>query len=183
MRKRKNKIISMLFRREGNPLPLSQTSFSSGFTLIEVIVSSAIFIVFAGSMMALFTMSSRSALINKHRLEASNLAREGIELTNQISQTAKTRGVSWGDLNSGTGWHFEDGSKTIIPPPLDGCVNNDQCLGTGSSSPITLDGIIFDRTITISHPNSNTIKVESDVVWEDYGVNRTASEVSYITNW
>ena len=49
-----------------------------GFALIETLVSLTIFAFFAASVFSLVSVNIRGGVINKHRLQAGDLAREGI---------------------------------------------------------------------------------------------------------
>lgn len=150
-----------------------------GFTLIEVLIASAIFIMFSGAMIGLFNLTSKSGLINKHRLEATNLAREGIELVTQIKQTASTRGKDW---ESGC-WNINNGDKFLSMGATDTDCENTWRLENGVNDTIALtDTIPYTRVINIADENGAK-KITVTVSWDDYGQPHSAVETTYLTNW
>lgn len=156
------------------------TSFRTGFTLIEVLIAAAIFVIFAGSIIALFSLNSKNVVVNKHRLEATNLAREGIELVTQIKQTASARGQDW----TGGCWKIDVGTKILVKDnsnPV--CDPNTWRLIDGANDSIALpDTIPYTRVINIGD-ESGAKKITVTVSWSDYGIDREATEVTYLTKW
>ena len=59
-----------------------------GFGLLEVVFSTAIFIVVVGSMVVLGRLSARNAVISTHRAVAFNLAQDGLESIRQMRDSA-----------------------------------------------------------------------------------------------
>lgn len=102
------------------------------FGLLEVLIVTTIFILFAGALISLVTVGSKNAVINKHRLQAADLGREGIELTKY------NRNVVWGG-----------GSAATIPPSvtLDSVAYNRTILSVRQPSP---NGYITAVTATVS---------------------------------
>ncbi len=153
----------------------------NGFTLIEVLIAAAIFVVFAGSIIALFTLNSKNVVVNKHRLEATNLAREGTELVWQIEETAKMRGDDWTD--SSKCWGIVNGNRYLVKGDPGSPCENTWILKDGVSDTIALsDTIPYTRVIHIED-QGNAKKITVTVSWEDYGRPHQATEVTYLTKW
>ena len=178
MTKEKTKKFRNLIERGKTSRPLTQTS--SSFTLIEVLIAAAIFVIFAGSIIALFSLNSKNVVVNKHRLEATNLAREGIELVTQIKQTAGARpGQDW---ETGC-WKINNGDKFLSMGAAGTDCENTWRLENGPNDTIALpDTIPYTRVINISD-ESGAKKITVTVSWNDYGIERTATEVTYLTKW
>lgn len=68
-------------------VPMNQSRPQRGFGLIEVLLSTAIFIVVVGSLVALSRMAIRNAILATHRTQAFNLAQDGIETVRQMRDT------------------------------------------------------------------------------------------------
>lgn len=60
----------------------------SGFGLLEVVFSTAIFVVVVGSMVSLGRIATRNAVLSTHRAQAFNLAQDAIESVRQLRDSA-----------------------------------------------------------------------------------------------
>ncbi len=72
------------FYRAGQPRPVRARS---GFGLLEVLLSTAIFIVVVGSLVSLSRLSIRNAALSSHRAQALNLAQDALETARQMRDT------------------------------------------------------------------------------------------------
>ena len=175
---------------------------NSGFTLIEALIAAMIIIVVSAGVVVLTFLNLRNAVINKHRLQATWLAQQGVEGLRQVRDT------HWIDKNPNNYWDTDpNNTETSIDPEVKG-VNcnvvaplppnlitcnvkdssdffNDDLTTTGADK----DNNFFTRTITItpkdaSKPTeSNSITVKVEVKWSDYGHDRNATINTKLTNW
>lgn len=76
----------------------------AGFGLLEVIFSTAIFIVVVGSLVSLSRLSLRNAVLSTHRSQAFNLAQDGLEIVRQMRDTTWIQGSSASRSLPGKSW-------------------------------------------------------------------------------
>jgi type II secretory pathway pseudopilin PulG len=159
---------------------------SKSFGLIEVVAAAGIFIIFIGSLVTLSSTSSRNIIINKHRLQAANLAREGIEMVREIRDTAWRNDVSWSDLKEPC-WGLAGNLRRL--ENYQGELKCDYWhyhLVNGNEI-ISIDNVQYTRNISINDwqvVNPNDAKtVTVTVSWNDFGRTRTVTMITYLTNW
>lgn len=170
------------------------------FSLIEVLIVVTIFTLFAGALISLVTVGSKNAVISKHRLQAADLGREGIEGATATRDKAWTDGRDWayisnpppGDcyrLNASTNY------KRLVYPWGTSC--NYWRLGedglTNPSNPedpgfkVTKDSVDYFRRILVTDLDSvgvpQTKKITTEVSWKDFGQNKSIKLIKYLTNW
>lgn len=176
-------------------------TFKKSFGLLEVVIAVGIFAAFAGSMITVISLSSKNMVVNKHRLQAANLAREGIELVTEIRDTAWQYNVDWDTMwavQSRTpqcwGLGFDNPKKLVTASPtgcgMDGINHwmlNTDINGEVINTPLPPngDGITFTRFINTEDYNwdPNTKKVTVTVRWNDYGQTKNVTMVTLLTNW
>lgn len=130
----------------------------SGMTLVEVIISLAIFVLLVGAASQAYLYSNRVAIQEDDKAIALNYAEEGIEATRSIRDqnysllTAGTKGLG---LVSNT-WQFVGTSD----------VNNG-----------------FLRRITLTAVDADTFNVVSQVDWSYKGATSSVSLNTRLTNW
>lgn len=129
------------------------------FSLIEVVLSVALFAMLVTSMFGAYIYSQESVSLAGARNRASLIAEEGLEATRSI------RDASFGSLVDGTYGLTQSGNKWIL---------------SGSSD--TTD--IFQRQVTISSIDANRKQIVSSVNWNQ-NMTRTGniSLTSYLDNW
>ncbi|OGD56731.1 hypothetical protein A2V71_04280 [Candidatus Berkelbacteria bacterium RBG_13_40_8] len=171
--------------------------FKKSFTLIEVLIATLIFVIFAGSVIALFSLNSKNTVVNKHRLEAANLAREGIDLVSQVRETALLKNEDK-DWTSGC-WNINNGTKILTYGTYGtygSCVNTwrlenqaDQKIyfneeDSTISDTSSVGSIEFTRAINVedAEPPGNK-KITVSVSWEDYDIIRSIRNVTYLSRW
>jgi Tfp pilus assembly protein PilV len=161
---------------------------SSGFTLMETLIAAMILIVVSAGVVVLTFLNLRNAVINKHRLQATWLAQQGVEGLRQIRDT------HWIDSVATNYWDTDDNNLKNISPSVKG-INYDTTDGwtISSSSNTFTDALIssstdifFTRTISIvkdtTSPENNII-ITVAVTWNDYGHPRDATVKTKLTNW
>lgn len=179
------------------------------FSLIEVVVSVGIFLLVIGSLIALGLVNSRNLVISKHRLQAVNLAREGVEKVIEVRDTAWLNignaqpMTYWADNMTGTTppinpcWGLSSGGGDKVVELYtgaagSGCTTSHPRLVTGPESPITPpnnDGVSYTRHLTIEakmpdgNGNTDFLKVTAKVTWDDFGTQKNATVVTYLSNW
>lgn len=162
-------------------------SYSSAFGLLETVIAIGILALFITSIIALTTISSKNVITSKHRLQAANLAREGLEAVTQIRDTAKLKGISWSDITAdadGTKCFAINGSVTQVQQLTTPCEGNSIRMAPGLQT-ITDQGgnVNYERTITVNVLSSDLLKLNSHVVWKENGSNKDVSLTTYLANW
>ncbi|OGD65621.1 hypothetical protein A3F08_01095 [Candidatus Berkelbacteria bacterium RIFCSPHIGHO2_12_FULL_36_9] len=144
-----------------------------GFGLLEVVVASGILMIVIGSSVTLSRMAIKNSVISLERVQAYNLAQEGMEKMRQI------RDSNWIDNNSSTQW-------------------NDQLVSKDET--IVLDNKNFQRVITISDVSDSELssylesqgitqvsdsikKISVRVSWQEYDLDWNVEIISYLSDW
>lgn len=130
----------------------------NGFSLIEIILSSALVGLFAVAFLGVLGFSQESTLRAGQRNRAIFLAEEGIEAARSIRDEAFVN-LTVGDhgLLSGTKWGLTNQAEAIEN---------------------------FTRTITIADINSQTKQVTSKIAWKQAGGNQVSVSFSTLfTDW
>ena len=169
---------------------IKSKKLNSGFGLLEALVASAILVMFAAGVVVLGNISLRNTVINKHKLQASYLAQDAIEIVRNV------RDSNWVDGNPDTIWNtgISNGIQHTI---LNKSNSGDWwSLDNSTSTPEYFDAncnfvkstdsnIIFTRTITISNslPTSHQLQLDVKVSWIDYNKSHNISTTSYLTDW
>lgn len=153
-----------------------------GFTLIETLVALVLITVAMGPVFILATSSVNTASRIEHNLIAANLAQEGIEVIKNIRDTNWLNGSAF-DNNLPAGiwrleWNTTGGGLMAIG--LNPVLKKNNGLYNYSSGTDT----VFQRTVTISKPNSGELILTSSVTWmERGGINRNVSVESHLFDW
>lgn len=166
------------------------------FTLVEVIVATAIFAFFIGSVIAAIMANAHNGPVNQRRLQAANLAREGVQLVTQIRDTAWMHEKNWADLsdpcfglNNGQNrrleytqeiqgctyphWRLQDGIETIP-----------QGVVTFTRKISIADKRIFPTDVSGDLNRGNNSKVITVVVeWTEGGQVKNVTFKKIITDW
>lgn len=166
-----------------------------GFGLLEVVIATGILTLVITSSLALSRMAIKSSVVSLERVQAYNLAQEGVELVREIRDSA------WIDNNKDTTWNNVLGSEGNSGPYSLSNSFNHWILQLGQEE-ITLDSKQFKREIFIENvdPNSDVSSQLSDsgisntngeqlkkitvkVRWEEYNSLWTINVASYLSNW
>lgn len=140
---------------KGEPLHTNQ----SGFSLVEILIAVAIFIVFAGSILNISPLSGRQAKYAVNKERATQLAEEGLEALRNI------RDADYVNLNNGTHGLAVSGNQFNLSGSSD---------NTG----------IYTRAITISTIGSEKKKADVVVSWVDDIIGGGSVSLStYLSNW
>ena len=131
----------------------------SGFSLIEVLLTTAIFSILVVALVGVLSIGQESAVLGGNRAQAAILADEGLEAVRNIRDENFTNLVdgSYGLAKISNQWQF-------IPAPE---VNG-----------------IYNRIIDISTVDANTKLIVSGVGWQQ-NLQRTGEVIlnTYLTNW
>ena len=131
----------------------------SGFSLVEVILASSIFVLFVTALVGTLLYGVESTALAGNRAQAVLLAEEGLEAIRNI------RDDDFSNISDGTYGLAIAGGVWIM---------------TGSSDATG----IFTRAINISSIDANRKHVTSTVSWQQNAQrNGLVSLVTYITNW
>lgn len=137
-------------------LALSSPNGSKGFSAIEVLLASSIFILIVAALMGAFIYGSESTALAGQRARAVFLAEEGLEASRNI------RDASFSNLSDGTTGLAISGNQWIF---------------SGTSD--TTDDF-YTRQITISAAGTDRKQVASTVTWQQN--NQRTGSVSLTTN-
>jgi len=157
-----------------------------GLTIIEVIVATAVFAFFLGSVIAAIIADAHNGPANEKRLQAANLAREGVQLVTQIRDTAMLRGSRWNDLDTKNAerncWGLYPGDKHLIQkigggPSL--CSFKHWFLENGAEVPTGT----FGRTINIANIDSSKKLVTVVVFWDEGGTSESFTMRKILSDW
>lgn len=169
----------------------------SGFTLIETLVSIAIFASAITGLIAITAGGIANTNFVKNKFAAGYLALEGAELVHNIRDTSSIAGTDWasmlapgGILNACTGGEacYIDAWTTLMPIS---CSDPDSCpymnydADTGKFSYDTTGVVysIFKRTISIQTLSATEIRVTSRVDWTQGTRPHNVSYSYNLLNW
>ena len=158
------------------------------FTLLEVVITVGLFILFISALMALSSSNTKNITVNKHRLVAANLAREGMEEVTQIRDTAWLNEESWSNLANPC-WGLTGGIRH-----LEFTNNTASCpSGVGwhyrlspGSEPIQKDNVDYTRTIQVGIVETGRIRITVTVSWNDFSPtpnNKNVTMIKDLTDW
>jgi len=149
---------------------------NKGFSIIEVILAAAIFVIFSGGAVALVLHSFSSTRLAKEQLIANNYASEGIDAVKSIGNQSyaslvNTVGVGVSVTGGGV-WTFSGTNNTFDKYTRVITVSDVQ--RDGSNNVVASGGTL----------DANTKKITSTVTWNfSPNRNKTITLTSYITNW
>lgn len=132
---------------------------TKGFSLIEIILSVAVFVLIATAIVGAFFYGQESSILFGNRIQAILLAEEGLEAVRNI------RDYNFAGLLPGTyGLTIINGNYNL----------------SGNSDIVD----IFTRQITVSDIDANKKQVTSEVAWnQNQQRNGNISLTTYLTNW
>ena len=161
---------------------------SSGFGLLEVIVPLGIIITVEVSILSLSASSIKLGTLSRQRTQATEIARQGLEVVRNIRDSNWASGVLWNNSFTTDDWYkikFNDVSATNKYWELIKVVSP-----TPREETITIDGVNFTREIEIKN---KTAKFDdtTDIDYADVKViikwgntNTKKIEITeYLTNW
>lgn len=130
-----------------------------GFSLVEVVLSSALFVLFITALIGAFLYGEESTMLSGNRSRAVMLSEEGLEATRNI------RDAAFSNLAAGTYGVTTTGNQFNL---------------SGSSDTSGL----FTRTVAISSVDSNRRLITSTSIWQQNPQRSGSSAlVTYLTNW
>lgn len=154
--------------------------FLSGFSVFEVILAVALFVIFAAGAVVLGITALRSNRLSAEETVAAHFASEGIESVRSIKKqnfANLTRTGSTGVVVTGGTWSLSGVSNTLYHNSSDNYVR------TIAISDVYRDagGNIVTSGGTL---DTNTVKVVSTVSWKPAsGYNKTIDLTDYFSNW
>lgn len=182
-------------------MQLSSLQNKKGFTLVETLVSLAIFTSAVVGMIVITSQGINDTVYAKNKLVATALSQEGIEIVRNIRDSSLL-------ANSADGWNdflttvdscmssmcdidplYEDvASVNIIQCPTQGdCrLRRDTTLGDPAyyTNQGSGDETSFSRTIKINGIDLNSVEIISTVSWiQGSGAEKEVVSKEYLTNW
>lgn len=180
-------------------------SSKKSFTMIEVVISLGIVVTVLGALIGLVAMSLRSYVSAGLRLQAINLARDGMEQLRQVRDSSRLGKTGTFFDNPGDGCLYLDSAS--IPPRALSASSCGPSGGVGGNAlvqvftttdtgfvdggaPVTLAGDLeinkFGRQIrftNVSGSSNNFYRVSSYVYWKENGQLKNISFENYIAKW
>lgn len=150
----------------------------SGFSLIDIIVATAILGLVFFTIYQLFIISIQASYSRTNKLMAAQIAREGIEVIRTMRNNSWSSNL--GSLTSSTNYYLnfnDDWEITTVPSPIiDGLFNRTIIFGD----------VYRDANDNISGSgtfDSNTKKLTTTITWTEQGKSKNFTLETYITNF
>lgn len=160
----------------------------NGFTLLEVIVATAIISIGLLALLTLMNFTFANSDISTNRLIAANLAQEGIEVVRSSRDSSNNWGAWFIVFNNGD-YRAEirltsPYNWSLLKNPSSGYqLRYNQTMGLyhyeNNGDPLS----IFSRRITIEDISSSEKKITSTVTWTERGRNYSLSIEHKLYNW
>jgi type II secretory pathway pseudopilin PulG len=165
----------------------SMKQFNKGFGLLEVVISTGILVIVISASVIISKMAVRSSVVSLERVQAYNLAQQGMEGVRAIRDTNWLNGRAWND--------------SLDPSMSSYDVNNSNNLWqlTNTIEPIPLDNKDFTRVITISSidqtmanilsqynsaiTSDKMLKIKVSVSWREYDQDWSTILYTYLSDW
>ena len=150
---------------------------SKAFTLIEILIAITVITVGVVGSYAAITRVASITFSNSFRFVASRLAQEGIELVSNIRDTNWIKKTDWDNGLADNDYRVQYDENSLLAysdAPLK--INSNGFYNYDSGSPSK-----FARKVTISHINSDEIKVKVEITWSGRGSPLEVEEHLY--NW
>lgn len=160
------------------------TNTNRGFGLLEVVISTGILVIVISASVIISKMAVKSSVVSLERVQAYNLAQQGMELVRATRDTNWINGRVW---NSG-----------LTPGDYGADVANWQLIA-GADDKTTLDNKEFTREINISSIDQNManvlsqynsaitsdkmLKITVKVSWTEYDQDWSTTLYTYLSDW
>lgn len=157
--------------------------YSSGFTLVEVMVSLFILSVAITAILALMISNDQAALSVKNNYIASGLVQEGMEIVRNLRDSDSLNDQLFGtSLNDGT--YIVQWNSVGLSPVNEGSqpflnINTNNGLYSYDAGAPT----IFKRLITVSTPRSDEKKIVVTVTWQERNQPKAVTAENHLFNW
>lgn len=135
------------------------TKARPGFSLVEVILSSAVFVLLVTGLLGAYLYGQEATVLSGNHNRAMMLAEEGLEASRNIRDAsfANMTNGTFGLTTTSNQWNLSGSSDT-----------------TG----------IYNRTVTVTTPSSNRRRITSRVVWQQNAQRSgEVTVVTHLTNW
>lgn len=165
-------------------LNVKSKNLRNGSLLIESIVGISIAIT---GMIGIFGLLSRSLAINKdltQKFIATYLSAEGVEVVKSLIDSNVANGNIWNAGLSAGNYELSYDSLALFSS-VTGQSTTPLLFDESSGAYNYLDGRVtpFKRTIKISEPSSDEMKIVSDVEWAERSLNKKVSLEDHFFNW
>jgi len=168
------------------------------FTLIETLIAITLMTVVITAVTGLILTTLMANSRNRHDLQATLLAQEGLEAMRYMRDSNWLQNYDWDGGSPLWGNTFEPGSTGKVV-----YLKSTACISTLSSHPcfelstlpgdgtVTMeDGMVYGRSLTLKavtdadgNPNANESAVTATVSWDEHGIDRSLQLSTYLTNW
>lgn len=150
----------------------------AGFTLVEVVVAIALFMVIIIGTLSANNLTTTAVGVNKKRSQANVLAKEAMEAVQSV-RANNFNALMPGDFHpvfDQNGWHLAAGAETIGEFSRTITLNNVMrtIVCTTTICPIVSSGGVTDL---------NTFNVLIRVTWKEYNLNKEYDLSSMVTYW
>lgn len=166
------------FVREFTP-SLTCRKFSTGFTLVELLIAATLVMVVFSSILALVNYSIYAITFIQNNLIASFLAQEGVELVikkrseNWISGQPFGYGLESGSYRIDYRGVF-DNAQSVAPLKFDETLGYQYAVGQPTN---------FNRTVTVAAVSENQLRIISEVSWKSRTKSFSIKVEDHLYNW
>jgi type II secretory pathway pseudopilin PulG len=162
----------------------------NGFGLLEVLLAAGLITILIGGAVVLGSVVFRNTQVNQHKMQAMYLNQEAIEAVKQIQRT------NWVKQDPQIDWN-QDLRAGVYSLPESKTANTWELRTYSSDNQKDLNGIKFDRKITIENIKADKKivkndsfrsgdiikKVTSEVSWLDFGKTQSVKIQTLISDW
>jgi len=153
---------------------------SSGFTLIEVLVATAVIALGVIASYMVVQEIFAQTFVASSRLTAAYLAKEGIEIVRNIRDTNwLSLAPDWNNNGLSAGYYQAAYADYALTAYADSYLK----LGTDFYNYSTGNNTPFKRRIRIERPTADSIKITVDVMWSQRGIVQTLTVQGYLYDW
>ncbi len=159
---------------------------TSGFTLVETLVSLFILSIAISATLAIITFNLNNANFVKNNFIASGLAQEGAEVVRNLRDTDWfTPGQSFGYLGGtsvANGVYCVQWDSELLTP-IASCSNPLKKDASGTYQHGSGSATIFSRTVTVDPVSASELRITVNVTWPERGGIRTISAEEHLYDW
>ncbi len=156
-----------------------------GFTLVEVVV--ILFIMSMGliGILGLIVQNIQSQSYNKSNLIAYQLAQEGIELIRKVRDSNWRESLPYDDKLAAGQYYmdYEDTAPQVFNPSMPGQIVLRKNAANFYTHEATATATPFSRLITIQTIDDHSFRVNSSIIWAEYGRNYVYDLETILYNW
>lgn len=172
---------------------------NKAFTLVETLMAITLMTVVITAVTGLILSTLMANSRNQHDLQATLLAREGLEALRYMRDSNWLQNYQWDGGDELWGGNFIAGSdpeaQTVYLKDVGNCTATAPCFQLSSipeDGEVTLGEMVFTRRLDLvavgssedpPDPNTEETEVTAVVTWDEHGIERSVELSTYLTNW